>query len=710
MFSKKILIGIVLLCSIHALRAQSYSGFLTDNYSGVHGIITNPANIADSRLKLDINLVGISAFFGNNYIGFKLSDAFSGDYGKVFDEAKTFPSTNNSLATNVDVLGPSVMFNINKKSSIALFSRARGLININDIDGTLIEKEGGFDENQDFSVDEGVISGTINLWAEVGATYAQVLMDKNQHFIKGGVSLKYIQSAGNLYAYANNLSVNYNAATRLVETSGELTFSDPNDIEGTSFDLNRGKGFGADLGLIYEWRPDYSDHSKMDRNGNTLVNRGINKYKLKFGVSVTDIGQIKNTAGNEELYDLNNIQDIDNFDGTDLEDGLENFAITQTGSARNSTLPTALHTNADWNINSKFYLNLNLDMPLTSRHKINSNRVLSEVMLTPRFETTWLSFYSPLSIVQYADFQWGAGMRLGPLYVGSGSIVSTLLGQTSKSIDLYAGLKIPFYHNKLKDKDNDGIHNKEDQCPETPGPVENKGCPWPDSDGDGTLDKDDNCPQEVGPKENKGCPWPDTDSDGILDKDDLCPNEPGSQEHNGCPDTDNDGLIDKDDRCPMDAGKIENNGCPDTDGDTVVDIDDHCPEIVGVITNHGCPDFTHVIQKQLNDYARTILFDSGKSTIKTESVSTMVDIIQILNEYPNTKFTVEGHTDSVGSNTTNQRLSEARANSVRDFLVNEGIAENRLNAIGYGEDKPIATNNTRAGRKQNRRVEINLVK
>jgi outer membrane protein OmpA-like peptidoglycan-associated protein len=112
----------------------------------------------------------------------------------------------------------------------------------------------------------------------------------------------------------------------------------------------------------------------------------------------------------------------------------------------------------------------------------------------------------------------------------------------------------------------------------------------------------------------------------------------------------------------------------------------------------------------LNDYARTILFDTGKASLKTESVSVFVDIIRILNEYPNANFTVEGHTDSVGSEKLNQSLSEKRANSVRDFLVQEGIGAARLTAIGYGEAKPIASNNTRAGRTQNRRVEINLVK
>ncbi len=705
------LLGIMLIGITNISNSQSYTGFLSDNYNGVHGIITNPANIADSRLKLDINLIGISAFFGNDYIGFKLKDAFA-DYSDVFDEAETTPSPNNSLAWNIDVLGPSVMFGINEKSSVAFFTRGRGFFNLNDVDGSLIEKEGGFEESQDFLINEGLISGSANVWAEIGVTYARVLLNNNQHFIKGGISLKYLQSLGHAYIYSNGVGVNYNSGNRLVETSGELLFANSSvSDDGGNFDINNGSGFGADLGLVYEWRPEHESYTKLDANGSSIINKGKNKYKLKFGVSVTDIGQIKNSTGRENTYDLNKIQDIDVFDGKDLEEALEQGfdLISQTQSV-NSSLPTALHTNMDWNLNSKVYVNLNTDIPLTTRNKINTNRVLSEISVTPRYESALFSLYSPLSVVQYAGFQWGAGLRLGPVYLGSGSIMSVLIGDTSKSIDLYAGIKIPFYQNKLRDKDNDGIEDKSDNCPETPGPIENNGCPWKDTDDDSILDKDDDCPQVAGPKENKGCPWKDSDSDGIFDKDDDCPNIYGLEQYNGCPDTDGDGLIDKNDRCPNNAGKIENKGCPDTDKDTLVDIDDQCPNTFGPVENNGCPEVTKDVQKQLNAYAKTILFDTGKATIKPESVSTMVDIIQILNEYPYAKFTVEGHTDSVGSASSNQKLSEARANAVRDFLINEGILSSRLKAIGFGEDKPIASNTNRIGRKQNRRVEINLIK
>src|SRR6056297_452680 len=268
-----------------------------------------------------------------------------------------------------------------------------------------------------------------------------------------------------------------------------------------------------------------------------------------------------------------------------------------------------------------------------------------------------------------------------------------------------AGISIKFGGT---DTDGDGIYDKDDACPEVAGLEAFNGCP--DSDGDGIEDAKDACPNEAGSKEMNGCP--DSDGDGVADKDDACPSTPGLPALAGCPDADGDGVADKDDECPNEAGPAENDGCPwpDSDGDSVLDKDDQCPDVAGTVANAGCPEVTEEVQKQLNEYARTILFDTGKSSIKAESTSVMVDIIQILNEYPTAKFTVEGHTDSVGSAKLNQSLSESRALSVKEFLVDKGIEEFRLSAVGYGEDKPIATNNTRAGRKQNRRVEINLVK
>ncbi|TRZ46180.1 OmpA family protein [Robertkochia solimangrovi] len=268
-----------------------------------------------------------------------------------------------------------------------------------------------------------------------------------------------------------------------------------------------------------------------------------------------------------------------------------------------------------------------------------------------------------------------------------------------------AGLSIRFGGT---DTDGDGIYDKDDACPEVAGLAAFNGCP--DSDGDGIEDSKDACPNEAGPLEFNGCP--DSDGDGVPDNLDDCPEVPGLKEFNGCPDSDGDGVPDNKDECPNEAGPAENNGCPwpDRDGDGIPDKDDLCPDKVGTVANNGCPEVTEEVQKALNEYAKTILFDIGKSSIKADSEKVLGDIIAILTQYPNSKFHIEGHTDSSGSDALNMRLSKERANAVEAYLESHGIASDRLTSEGYGETKPIASNATRDGRRQNRRVEINLVK
>ena len=231
-----------------------------------------------------------------------------------------------------------------------------------------------------------------------------------------------------------------------------------------------------------------------------------------------------------------------------------------------------------------------------------------------------------------------------------------------------------------------------------------------DTDKDGIPDKDDACPEVAGPKEFNGCP--DTDGDGIADKDDACPEVAGLKEFNGCPDTDGDGVPDKDDKCPDVAGPAENGGCPwpDTDGDGVLDKDDQCPDEAGPASNNGCPEPNDDDQKRLNQYAKTILFDTGKASIKFESAEILSQIINVLKKFPKSRFRIEGHTDSTGKKAKNITLSQNRADAVKIYLIQGGIASDRLESIGYGPEKPIASNKTRKGRELNRRVEINLIK
>ena len=278
-------------------------------------------------------------------------------------------------------------------------------------------------------------------------------------------------------------------------------------------------------------------------------------------------------------------------------------------------------------------------------------------------------------------------------------------GNVPSHLQHFAGLTFKFGG---KDTDGDGIYDKDDACPEVAGLKQFNGCP--DTDGDGIIDGSDACPDVAGLAEFQGCP--DTDGDGIADKDDACPEVAGPKALNGCPDKDGDGVADKDDKCPDVAGPKENAGCPwpDTDGDGVLDKDDKCPDVKGTVANNGCPEISEEQILKLNAYAKTILFNSGKATFQQQTFPVLQSIVAILKEYPSSKFMIEGHTDSDGSNALNQTLSENRAAAVKNYLIENGIAADRLNSAGYGETKPIDSNKTKKGKANNRRVEVKLVK
>ncbi|MFY7988709.1 MAG: OmpA family protein [Flavobacterium sp.] len=272
-------------------------------------------------------------------------------------------------------------------------------------------------------------------------------------------------------------------------------------------------------------------------------------------------------------------------------------------------------------------------------------------------------------------------------------------------IQHFAGLTFKFGG---KDTDGDGIYDKDDACPEVAGLPEFKGCP--DTDKDGIQDSEDGCPEEAGTKELNGCP--DTDGDGIINSEDACPEDKGTKMMNGCPDADGDGVADKDDKCPTVAGAKDNAGCPwpDTDGDGVADKDDKCPTVAGTVANNGCPEVSDDTMKKLNDYGKTILFNSGKASFQKQTIPVLQAMTAILKEYPTAKFSLEGHTDSTGSEASNQKLSEERAAAVRNFLVENGIDASRLSSKGFGESMPVDSNKTAKGKANNRRVEVKLVK
>ncbi len=211
----------------------------------------------------------------------------------------------------------------------------------------------------------------------------------------------------------------------------------------------------------------------------------------------------------------------------------------------------------------------------------------------------------------------------------------------------------------------------------------------------------------------------DTDGDGIPDEIDRCPldaeDKDGFQDEDGCPDADNDGdgIVDAMDACPNNPGPLTNRGCPvlDRDGDGVPDDEDRCPEVAGTRENGGCPPEPKKyglveVKKDRIEIRQQVKFASGKFAVLSASFGLLDQVAQVLKDNPAMKVRVEGHTDNVGREASNLRLSQKRADSVRDYLAKKGIDRARLTAKGYGPTKPIASNRTEKGRSQNRRTEF----
>jgi outer membrane protein OmpA-like peptidoglycan-associated protein len=215
-------------------------------------------------------------------------------------------------------------------------------------------------------------------------------------------------------------------------------------------------------------------------------------------------------------------------------------------------------------------------------------------------------------------------------------------------------------------------------------------------------------------------PNADRDRDGIPDRLDRCPDEPedrdGFEDEDGCPDLDNDkdGILDTVDKCPNEAedldGYEDEDGCPepDNDHDGIIDATDTCPNEAGPASNNGCPQtFEHInVTAERIELRQAIFFQTGKAVIMPRSFGLLDEVVVALKARPSMKVRIEGHTDIRGGRAYNLRLSQSRADSVRAYLVGNGISSDRMEAKGYGPDQPIDDNKTTAGRERNRRVEF----
>jgi outer membrane protein OmpA-like peptidoglycan-associated protein len=287
----------------------------------------------------------------------------------------------------------------------------------------------------------------------------------------------------------------------------------------------------------------------------------------------------------------------------------------------NMTLPASLRTNIDWHISKYFFVNADALVSFRSaRSNSTSANYVSTFNITPRFESKWLSIYSPLSVNVYDEFNWGAGLRIGPLFIGSASVLSNAFKTNFSNMDAHVGLSVPVYQGK---------RTKRKKLPVS---VENIIAAPP------VIQQ----PVTVKPKDS------------------------------------------------LAAVSVE------TPRPAESDIKVQAPEVKAEI------------KKVVDKAAKNLFFSFGSASIDARSFPFLDELATLLNDEPNLLVAIEGHTDNIGSDLNNRRLSLDRAEAAKGYLVNKDVNPLSITTHGFGSTLPVSTNATETGRAQNRRIVIRV--
>ncbi|MBV8255735.1 MAG: hypothetical protein JO154_24285 [Chitinophaga sp.] len=448
---KRISTLLFLVCSAVAVKSQDLPGFHSSNYAGIYSVYGNPANIANSRYNWDVNIIGVNASVGNNQVKYKLSNIGTA-FGSDTLKSQLFGQNSGTVKAlvNAQVYVPSFMFKV-KKFTFAFTSRVRVMANVSNLDGKLADKVSRDFTNNDPDLPYTIASNdkmrvSVNGWAEYNVSVAREIIQVGPHYLKGGVTLKYLSGVGNGSLQIDNLKGTIIAD----QAKQDAALTNATGTIGTNFaginfsgDNNDniqfiGRGVGFELGAVYEYRPG-----------------GGNDYKFRLGLSLTDIGSIKydrditrsgtfaiNIPAGQNFY-LSNLDGvgIDNYKST-LNKYPQYFTADRQNdkSTYNVSLPGRMQLDGDYHIKDKFFVNGNVQFSLTSlKSKAFNSQYFGGFSVTPRYDGRIFGFFLPLSYNTLTKFNAGASLRIGPLFLGSGSLLTAMGG--AHQADFFVGVR-----------------------------------------------------------------------------------------------------------------------------------------------------------------------------------------------------------------------------------------------------------------------------
>lgn len=432
--------------------AQQFIGLTTNNYPAIMQLPSNPALVNNALTGAEINLISVNALAGNN--AYQVSGAWlmKGDFEKEAREGYEYARMSNNQRkrawANVDIMGPAVSFTVNKQYQVGIYTRARAIVNAGNISTEQLKVY--TDENNpeyyNHTLSFKKVGASAHAFGEVGITLGKMLREDEYYKLSAGVTLKYLIGYAAVNAFAGDLTYQRVGDTASYAKGDITALYTYNTVPGQTSDLaqraGRG-GIGLDIGIQYSYHP-YVELDKKDI------------YRYKLGIAITDIGSVGYVGDKgSAAYALNagktNLSDLEFIDADQQE--YTYYLKRQTESGRlkqNETgekfrigLPTALRANFDYNAGGGLFLSVNTLLNLKgSNGSVFRPGYVGYLNLTPRIDLKFFKFGLPITLMRYTNLNMGAIVYMGPLFVGTNTLISAIAGQNISNVDVYTGLAL----------------------------------------------------------------------------------------------------------------------------------------------------------------------------------------------------------------------------------------------------------------------------
>ncbi len=446
---KRIISGCLLLAAYH-VQAQQFIGLTTNNYPAIMQLPLNPALVNNALTGTEVNIVSGNVLAGNN--AYQVSGAWlmKGDFETEAREGYDYSKMSNNQRkrawANVDLMGPAASFSVNKQYQVGIYTRARAIVNAGNINTEQFNVYTNENDPQYYNhtFNFKKVGASAHAFGEVGITLGKMLRDDEYYKFGAGVTIKYLIGYAAINAFAGDLTYQRLGDTA-VYAKGDLTaLYTYNTVPGQTADLaqraGRG-GLGFDIGIQYAYHP-YVELNKKDI------------YLYKIGISITDIGSVGYVGDRgSAAYNVNAAKT--DFDQLEFADGdqqeFSSFLSRQSEAGRirlqeegtkfRVGLPTALRANLDYNAGGGIFISVNTLLNMKgSNSSVFRPGYVGYLNLTPRIDLKFFKFGIPITLMRYRSLNMGAVMYMGPLFLGSNTLISAVAGQNISNVDVYTGL------------------------------------------------------------------------------------------------------------------------------------------------------------------------------------------------------------------------------------------------------------------------------